>query len=41
MAIYFYFGLLIKKTLEVTIISVVKFLRTRLVSEILYDEKGQ
>ena len=40
MAIYLYFGLLIR-TFEITIISIVKFLRTRLVSEILYDEKGQ
>ena len=40
MAIYLYFGLLIR-TFEVTIISIVKFLRTRLVSEILCDEKGQ
>ena len=40
MAIYLYFGLLIR-TFEITIISVVKFLRTRLVSETLCDEKGQ
>ena len=40
MAIYFYFGLLIR-SFEITIISVAKFLRTGLVSEILYDKKGQ
>ena len=40
MAIYSYFGLSIR-TFEVTIISIVKFLITCLVSEILKDKKGQ